>query len=82
MNLLYDDNSQVRMNAAEIVFKLSPEAKSNCDEVVIDTFFSKFVSTVKDNQTIVSAFFCWSMTSADVVLEEMDDSEVIISNLF
>jgi hypothetical protein len=79
--LLYDDNSQVRLNAAEVISKLLPGSILGCEAIVIDIFFETFVSIVRqDVQVIVAAFFCWCMSSAAVVLEETDESDVRFFN--
>lgn len=79
MQLLYDDNSEVRFNAAQIICKILPETKLYCETIITDTFFVKFVSTVRDAvEAVAAACFCWSMKSAAVVLEEMDDTDVRI----
>ena len=82
MNLLYDDNAEVRSNAAQIVCRLLPETKLDCDAIIVDTFFIKFAAAHRQNvEIVVAALFCWSMTSAAVVLEEMDESDVRLCSI-
>ncbi|XP_058805836.1 thyroid adenoma-associated protein homolog [Phymastichus coffea] len=74
--LLYDDNGEVRLNAMLIVGKLLPETSLYCDTVVTNTFYAKFVSIMREEnmEAILATFFCWSMTSASIDLEEMDET--------
>ncbi|OXU19645.1 hypothetical protein TSAR_015763 [Trichomalopsis sarcophagae] len=77
LNLLYDDNAEIRRNAAEMACRLPPESRLMSHVIMTDTFFGKFTSVVGQNlEALVAAFFVWSITSAAVVLEEMDETDV------
>lgn len=77
LNLLYDDSAEIRRNAAETVRRLPPETELMSHVIMTDTFFMKFTSEVgRKLEALVAAFSCWSIKSAAVVLEEMDEADV------
>ncbi|XP_011499333.1 PREDICTED: thyroid adenoma-associated protein homolog [Ceratosolen solmsi marchali] len=77
LQLIYDDNIQIRSNAAKIVDKLLPGSKLGCEAIIIEVFFQKFVLTFGENiEAIVAAFFCWCMSTSAVLIEEMDETDV------
>ena len=75
--LLYDDNLQVRVNAANIVSKINPLSNLQCNYSIICSFFDKFYATCKKNKEMIAvALFSWSMIAASIDFEEMDESDV------
>ncbi|XP_014206735.1 thyroid adenoma-associated protein homolog [Copidosoma floridanum] len=77
LQLLYDDSAEVRSNAILIISNLMPETKTYCETIVTDTFFMKFASALTEVvEAVAAACFCWSMKSAAIVLEEIDEADV------
>jgi len=78
LQLLVDDNANVRFDASEIICRLEPCNKLECFESTLLIFFEKFkeIVAVKYPEIAVSALFCWSVSLLGDMNYEMDDNEV------
>ncbi|KAJ8688100.1 hypothetical protein QAD02_023895 [Eretmocerus hayati] len=77
LHLLYDDVSFIRKNGILVLSRLNKKCELKCETHSLDSFFEIFSCALeKNSQAVIAAFFCWSITAANVELEEMDDSDV------
>lgn len=78
LQLLVDDNANVRLDASKIICRLEPCNKLECFEPTLLVFFEKFkeMVAVKYPEIAVSALFCWSVSLLGDMNYEMDDNEV------
>jgi len=78
LQLLVNDNANIRREASELVCKIEPCNELECIESTLPIFFQKF------NETIVSkypgiaivALFYWSGSSFGDVFTTLDETEV------
>ncbi|XP_063979091.1 tRNA (32-2'-O)-methyltransferase regulator THADA [Diachasmimorpha longicaudata] len=76
LNLLVDDNNQVRKLASIALSKVPLESEVKCDSHSLKLFFDKFSKIWTDEgELLFAAYFVWSLALAEGDYE-MDDSDV------
>lgn len=82
LNLLVDDNSEVRKLAAIAIAKVEPINETKCNSSSLKIFFKKFSKRFYDYAgSAFAAYFLWSLElSGDNY--EMDESDVSIFFFF
>lgn len=82
LQLLVDDNVDVRHEACKLICRIKPSNELECIERILPVFFRKFKNTVVDNYPAIgiSALFCWSVSllgDADYEMVQTDVSELV-----
>lgn len=77
LQLLVDDNAEVRHDASKLICKLKPYNELECLEKTLSVFFENFSEMVADKYPgiAISALFCWSVSLGDTDYE-MDETDV------
>ncbi|XP_012278910.1 thyroid adenoma-associated protein homolog isoform X2 [Orussus abietinus] len=76
LNLLIDDNNEVRENASLTICKIGSECKLKCKAITMEIFFTKFMDLLIHRELVPVAFFVWSMTLSGDADYEMDETDV------
>ncbi|KYN05760.1 Thyroid adenoma-associated protein [Cyphomyrmex costatus] len=78
LQLLVDDNANVRHDASKVICKLEPCNKLECFKQTLLVFFYKFKKMVADKypKIAIGVLFCWSVSLLGDMNYEMDDNEV------
>lgn len=82
LQLLVDDNADVRRDASKLICRLIPCNELECIEKTMSVFFQNFSEMVADKYPgiAISALFCWSVSllgDRDYEMDETDVSEYI-----
>lgn len=76
LNLLIDDNTEVRKLAAIAISKIEPVNQLKCNSSSLKLFFNKFSKCFYDEgSSMFAAYFVWSLNLSDDDYE-MDESDV------
>ncbi|XP_032686483.1 thyroid adenoma-associated protein homolog [Odontomachus brunneus] len=77
LQLLVDDNADVRSEACKLICRIEPSNEVKCIERMLPVFFNMFLNTVADKcpEIAFSALFCWSVSLLDTDYE-MDETDV------
>ncbi|KAL6425099.1 hypothetical protein ACFW04_009413 [Cataglyphis niger] len=78
LQLLVDDNADVRHEASKLICKIKPCNELVCIENTLLIFFQKFNKIVakKQPEIALSALFCWSISLLGDADYEMDETDV------
>jgi len=78
LQLLVDDNADVRRDASKLICRLKPCNELECIEKTLSIFFQKFNKIVADKypEIAISALFCWSIALLGDTDYEMDETDV------
>lgn len=78
LQLLVDDNADVRHEASKLICKIKPCNELVCIENTLLIFFQKFNKIVakKQPEIALSALFCWSISLLADADYEMDETDV------
>lgn len=83
LQLLVDDNADVRREASKLICRIEPRDELECIERMLSVFFRKFDEIVADRcpEVAIGALFCWSVSllgDADYEMDETDVSELTV----
>ncbi|XP_035729863.1 thyroid adenoma-associated protein-like isoform X2 [Vespa mandarinia] len=78
LQLLVDDNMEVRREASRLVCKIESNGALECVSAMIQTFFEQFYNIVgtKYPSVAVVALFCWGTSLSGNMDYEMDETDV------
>lgn len=78
LQLLVDDNVDVRRDASKLICRLEPCNELECFEKILGTFLQKFTNIVgfKYPELAISALFCWGISLLGDMDYEMDETDV------
>lgn len=78
LQLLVDDNVDIRCEASKVICKIEPCNELECIEKTLLIFFQKFNETIanKHPEIAISALFCWSVSLFGDGNYEMDETDV------
>ncbi|XP_070171191.1 tRNA (32-2'-O)-methyltransferase regulator THADA isoform X2 [Polyergus mexicanus] len=78
LQLLVDDNADVRHEASKLICKIKPRNELVCIESTLLIFFQKFNKIVAKKYPAIalSALFCWSISLLGDADYEMDETDV------
>lgn len=78
LQLLVDDNVDVRCEACKLICRIGPSNEVECIERMLPVFFQIFNNIVADKcpEVAISALFCWSVSLLGDTDYEMDETDV------
>ncbi|XP_043666118.1 thyroid adenoma-associated protein [Vespula pensylvanica] len=78
LQLLVDDNLEVRKEASRLVCKIESNGALECVSAMVQTFFEQFYNIVgtKYPSVAVVALFCWGISLSGNMDYEMDETDV------
>ncbi|XP_014468567.1 PREDICTED: thyroid adenoma-associated protein isoform X2 [Dinoponera quadriceps] len=78
LQLLVDDNMDIRREACKLICNIEPSNELECIEKMLPVFFRKFNDIIADKcpEIAISAFFCWSVSLLGDTDYEMDETDV------
>nr|XP_012233310.1 PREDICTED: thyroid adenoma-associated protein isoform X1 [Linepithema humile] len=78
LQLLIDDNADIRQEASKLICRIKPCNELECIESTLPVFFQKFNATVADKypEIAISALLCWSVCLLGETDYEMDETDV------
>ncbi|KAG7199267.1 hypothetical protein KM043_018130 [Ampulex compressa] len=78
LQLLVDDNYEVRVDASKLISKIKPCTDVECTTRILQIFFEKFYEIMAKNSPgpATIALFCWSISLLDDFDYEMDETDV------
>ncbi|XP_029175786.1 thyroid adenoma-associated protein isoform X2 [Nylanderia fulva] len=78
LQLLIDDNADIRHEAIILISKIEPGNTLQCMENTLSIFFQKFNEIVANKypEIAISALFCWSISLLGDADYEMDETDV------
>lgn len=84
LQLLVDDNADIRRDASKLIYKLKLCNELECIEKTWSVFFQSFSEMVADKYPAIalSALFCWSVSLLGDADYEMDETDVSLFVIF
>ncbi|TGZ53696.1 Thyroid adenoma-associated protein [Temnothorax longispinosus] len=78
LQLLVDDNADIRRDASKLLYRLKRCDELECIEKTLSVFFQSFNEMVADEypEIAISALFCWSVSLFGDTDYEMDETDV------
>lgn len=78
LQLLIDDNADIRLEASKLICKIEPCNELECIESTLAVFFQKFNEIVANKcpGIAISALFCWSVSLLGDADYDMDETDV------
>lgn len=78
LQLLVDDNADIRRDASKLIYRLKLCNELECIEKTLSVFFQNFCEIVANKYPgiAVSALFCWSVSLLGDTNYEMDETDV------
>lgn len=83
LQLLVDDNVEVRREASRLVCKVESNGSLECASAMVQTFFEQFYNIVgtKYPSVAVIALFFWGTSLSGNMNYEMDETDVSIKSV-
>ncbi|XP_011351393.2 thyroid adenoma-associated protein homolog isoform X2 [Ooceraea biroi] len=80
LQLLVNDNADIRRRASELVCRIEPRNELECIERTLPVFLQKFNETIADKcpGVAIVALFYWSVLSFGDMFDEIDETEIFV----